>query len=1205
MRSDLPSSLSTALSSLSRSPRQLMVFRFPTAGNVTVSDQLIGSGEGFGNEWIPLVESWGELVDIASGDPKDHLSGEVRKMSVVLWNGEIEVDGETRPPFSDYFLSEDIENVVVDLYQWDASISGGGSNTVLIDRLVVQDPVMFDEKTNRITMDLVSLSMRYDAPIGDVVTLEDWPSADKSFVGYPIDLVVGDAGEIPLIPAKTSATATLESSILETDLSITANEDLDLLAFPTTGGTIQIDEEKIIYSSHNGGTFVVSQRGAEGTTAAEHISTHDIIEHITDHTYLIGRGPVQDITDVKVDGYPNQAAFTKDLESNPARIVFSEVPYSVRFAAAPSFKSLQFDEILAQSTALQGHAAILPEDGEAATINETYPLLAIEQKDINEDVGEITKCYLGVEYFSGPNAFQNDSVQIRLNGAVLGTLPRPNTQGAIELAADVDIDHGHNHSISGEHVHDFTDPALAISDPSHLHTLDSVAGTEVFATGGTIGISDTFDGGFPASDKVAVAGFTIDLSEYVPGGAKYGEDPLQYVVINTDVTNFCQSGQVSLSLRKSTYPTWERAFENYGESTPTAEGVNTLTWQWFGSAVRATIEQYPDSVPSGDYQLYLNFSALDLWCYNTTHTTLFANTSGFVYGGNQGVNPSGSNVSVTTNAPGENAISTDKATDDVESLATDNVAVNVTAAEPTTQSFVKLFDITDVVSFDWSTFTNAKVAAEYFGDLDDENVYILNIFLDVEYRKKELGFGGKVTATVSGAIDDGLGTATGTPGSLIQNPIHLVRYLMTTIGGMDSSVHDSSGSQATAISALNSLGYQFDGVLAGDLSIRDAVKRCSRQSRTRLWWNGGLLKAALRQNISGLSPVRDLDPDDYRIKSMSAERQSVRDLQNVIRLAYDKDHVTDEDGLPGYEKISTGQSTASIEANGIRQKAESFLFELVRDDDMAADLLSFYTENLASASTFYTFESYLTNFELEKEDCISLTTAVNGFGQLKKARAVIRSIDRIFGSGKNKQINVLRMVAEVVRYIRLTKSLSDTVTGQDVIAVIVGFLLEFADQVSPASEESFAIGAALTDLQGVASALDIVTTWSSTESESVTPSYTEAVDMVVNPNGVFYRRFGGGLIPGYDWVNIKDDSLFIEILSGYGAGGYGLDRYGGYGDLVEWISDIINIQDDSLVTATGEALADTATATEDIYFSWNGFGSGVGSSGFGSSSFGD
>ena len=219
MRTDLSTNLQTKMTAVTRKPRLLAVFHFK-AGDVHISDQALGSADGLGDEYAGLVEDWGNLID--SGDPMKRESGEVRQMTISIWDG-----GTT--PFSNYFAGEDPEDVLVDVYQWFAGLSE--SDKALIDTFVCQDPIETSEASLLLRIDLVSLPMRYDAPLGETLKDQNWPNARESDLGKAISLVIGGPIEVPCLCAKTAPKATMSGSILSGAMSVTVYEDLDEKGF--------------------------------------------------------------------------------------------------------------------------------------------------------------------------------------------------------------------------------------------------------------------------------------------------------------------------------------------------------------------------------------------------------------------------------------------------------------------------------------------------------------------------------------------------------------------------------------------------------------------------------------------------------------------------------------------------------------------------------------------------------------------------------------------------------------------------------------------------------------------------------------------------------------------------------------------------------------------------------------------------------------
>ena len=304
MRSDLSADFQTQMALNGRSPRQLAQFHFIEAGTVYLSDQALGAADGLDNEYSALIEDWGEMTDTAGGDVQAAATSEIRQMSITIWNG-----GDT--PFSNYFLEEDPEDVRVDIYQWFDGLTD--NDKVIIDTFVIQDPIQFDESSRLLTLDLVSLSMKYDRPIGDTLKISDYPNAATDDIGKDISLVLGTVSKVPAICSVKAATATLNGSILADTTTINANEDLGSFS---SSGTIQMGEEKIRYSSRTSSAFTVEQRGWT-TTATEHLDRAEIVELI-DQEYIVGKGPVSGITGIQVGGFDAPASiYSVDTASDP------------------------------------------------------------------------------------------------------------------------------------------------------------------------------------------------------------------------------------------------------------------------------------------------------------------------------------------------------------------------------------------------------------------------------------------------------------------------------------------------------------------------------------------------------------------------------------------------------------------------------------------------------------------------------------------------------------------------------------------------------------------------------------------------------------------------------------------------------------------------------------------------------------------------
>jgi hypothetical protein len=1124
MRVDMTANFQAELSRQGRAPVQLLAFNFPTAGTVRVSDRDLGPADGLTDQWAGLVEDWGTLEDVLGDDPSQ-VTIEARQMSVTLFNR-----GAT--PFSDYFLTEDPEGITADLYQWFEGLSQ--ADLFLIDRFAVADPISFGQRDRLLTLDLVSLVVNMDAVAGGLLAASDWPNALAADVGKAIALPFGNVGQVPSLCARTAPAASLAGSILADTLTIDAYEDLDALAF-SAAGILQIGEEWIRYASRTASRFNVVQRGYL-STAADHLDRAELVELITDHTYILSRGPVQAIDNIKVGGYPAPAGIaTADPAADPAVVVFSEKPYAYRYAAGSSFVELQFDAINADNSAYQAYKAYdAGDDATAARIDADHRVLSLKQVTENPDRGQIVKAYLAVEHWE-TDTILNDYAEVWVEGVgVVGRLSRPNAEEGIQIEAEVDIDHGHTHTIGGEHTHNFYDPILQTNETPHTHmtaTEGYLTTIEAPAGFGSFALNAPYDPGVQGDIKYIT--FTG-----LPAGWSGG------------IVRFsCNVGGARLAVAGSFVASGEQAI-NLGVSYSTQTTYQIL------------------AIAYGNGVVYAQAAVWDLRLEVIQDTSIIQASTG----ANTQVAVSGTNANTTS----------DKKADDVHDLATDNVAVQVTTAQASTRSYVNVYDLTAQVQFDWSWFNDRDVKVTYTGDADAQRVYILHAFFDVEFRARERFFSDAVTAELAGLIDDDAGTYTGTPGALITRPDHVVKRLLLGPGGLPASAIDAA-SYAAAGARLAAKGYTIDGLIDGATSVKDALRAVAFQSRVRPIWSAGLSKLAFVEALEEWPAENPITAADVQQHSISVQRQAAAKIQNTVDLFFGRTWTNDDDGPAGFASSARGVNTASVARFGVRYDPAAFLFDLVVNDAMAADLAAFYARRFSTPSSYYYVNCYLPFIGLEKEDKVQLSADWN---QLKKAKMRVLSASRIFGSGKNTAINRIALVLESLRYLVIAVNAADGVQVMDALAAELtqdGFYSEALHAVDTLAG---ALGVTAAEAVQVADAFSLVQVFDEQQAETIT-----AADAVACGIGV----------AAADAVAILDDAEEWRVF-GFGGGQYGIVGFGGWAVWHERSPDEVRVLDTLEVVQNAEDITDTVTAAEALAMS-SGYGCPVGS-GFGAAPWG-
>jgi len=1107
------------MAAVARAPRLLAEFHFNDAGTVYVSDQALGAADGLSNEHSALVEDWGDLV--GAGGLTDNDASEIRQMTVTLWNG-----GTT--PFSDYFLSEEPENVEVDVYQWFTGLTD--SDKALIDRFVIQDPISTDEASRLLVLDLVTLSMKYDDPIGSILKLNDWPDAKESDVGKYIPLVLGDPYKyIPTLCAKTAAKATLNGSILTDTTTVNVYEDLGDEGFASSG-TIQIDMERMTYSSRTSSAFTITQRGADDTTAAEHLDQAGIAEHITDFTYLIGDHAISAVNGVKVGGMVAPSSiYTAYPALSPSRIVFSEKPYAKTFASGSTFLEMQFDaHDEDETTALQPYLAYDASALQsAAQMNETYSKLVLQQKTVNPDRGQIVKAYLAVEHWESGAAIVNDRVKVTITGlGDQGYLTRPGDTTSVSLTADVDIDHGHTHSISGEHTHVFTDPHYASDEDPHTH-------------GG--GTSTTVRK--HASAQVNIRGNGEIKSVTIPNC------PTSWSGATLHFEHY--SGFPSLSFSYSGKGRWvQGSYNTTVQINPTKVETITVSFTLEDGGWLGLITVVHD--------IYIDF--LTEGAIETAYT----------------------GVGIAKQTDGTQDPESDKASDDVTDLSTGNRSVSFTDTDISSRTVTNLFDITSLVNYSWSWFTDIEAVLEYEGTADNEDVYILHVFFDIEYRKEDRIFSDDVTVDVTGLIDDADGTYTGTASAAVKRPDHVRKYLLQGIAGLGSDRIDAPSFDAAG-NRYNTLGYEFNGVLKGEYTVRQAEHRLARQCRSRWFWDAGEAFMKLKEMHADWTIDKTLTQtgSDLRLKGMAYQRKDVKDILNRVSIHYNRRWNKTDEGVGGFESVEIEQDNERIALHGIRENTGKFLFDMVISQTMAADLADFYVED-GKASQFYFIDAFLPFLDLQKEDHFQLT---HDFMSLSKAAMRIADVERVFGSGKLKRMNMLRIIAESwYRLISVAKG--DSVAIGDILNIEWLFADHFTTTVRATDLLNYGFNPS--DTVTVAEALAIVMTWVATETETVTASESLVAAMGVAAS---------------DSVTVEEAHFDLDVGAGFGMEAFGEGYFGSLFDLDDAKYAYVAVAE-ALGIFENAVLSDTVTCTDSPLFS-SGFGSPwAESDGFGVEPFG-
>lgn len=995
MRNDLSTIFTNKKDDTYRAPFQLLVFHFD-AGDVWLSDRPYDNA-------LPLIESWGSISTAGSG--VEEFISETLQMTVVIWNGGVD-------PFSNRFNIQDPTNVEVDLYQLFSGIAF--EDRVLIGNFVVQDPISYSEGSRLLSLDLVSINTFLDNVIGPILNRTDWPKALSSDVNKSIDLILGDAGPTKTLCAKTPLLCTLSGSILKKPTVVNVYENLTTLGFPQSG-YIRIEEEVLHYSGRDTDTFIVDARGQLGSIVSEHSDGQTVLEYITDHTYIIGQGPIASVSDVRAEGQL-VTNYTLDLAANPAVIKFDKQPTFISYAKGARSVELNFDSVGAANTAYQAFYAYQEaEKANGAILSKSiYRLLSIIQNDLSPDEGIVVRAFLSVEHWCTRH-YTNDRVAVWVSGiGVVGYLSRPNERDDIDFTADVDIYHGHAHETTSQHGHGNDGVAVAASEPTHPHNLPAVSQEHVDISTGM---------------PIYIAGYSSTgwISRQFPG---YSNIYFQSIKVG-----FNNTGTGVVELRGGLNGTGPVIKSWSGLLSGVSEEV-VLFNNGSGTARRdLSIFAYQTNVVGAQVRVYEFTLTTSTYIYNTNNAS--ANVSAGVTR-----QPAIYNQNVDLYGKAINKLSTD-----VAAIATAERIkyLNLLSTSNPGRSLVERFDLTQYLeTVDWAWFQNREVQLQYTGSADTVDVVVVHTFFEVEYRPRQVEVTNNVTCNPVGSISN--------------RPDKVIEYILTRAGFStalmdsiwtnpkvwndleiwdDNDIWIDSGPGVDvpadaffgeAASKYVNLGYTLDGVIPGSMTSKEAIKNICKQTRSRLIWSAGKVKLAVKEKSDNWATVKLIGKEETQLRSINVDKAPITSINNDIDLFYEIDRTSTNSDTGMYSKSVNVKDQDSIAIHGQRKDNTNWLFDLVRNQGMAADLADYYLWRYGEPVTLYQFNTYLQQFELEKEDVIRLTSSFSNLINLPMK--VVDSI-RQFGSGKTREINTIRLICESIRHKAYRYLLEDAVTLDD------------------------------------------------------------------------------------------------------------------------------------------------------------------------------
>jgi hypothetical protein len=243
----------------------------------------------------------------------------------------------------------------------------------------------------------------------------------------------------------------------------------------------------------------------------------------------------------------------------------------------------------------------------------------------------------------------------------------------------------------------------------------------------------------------------------------------------------------------------------------------------------------------------------------------------------------------------------------------------------------------------------------------------------------ELTVGRTVTCDVDGYQDDAIGTFTGTPNALIENPADVIKHLLVNHSGM--SVSEAGPSFMTARTALATAvpgGSKFAGVVDRGANVLSIIRRMCLQSKLAFRHDG--ISASLKFAHTMFSdPDKTIAPGMVSLGSVKAGFTNATDAINRLAVFYDRDNT--RPGTSPEDFFASVQSSAlfpesgdalSIGRLGERSQASPMLLTFIRDAATASDLRDYYISRWKDVRKRVGLSVFLDNFEIEQGDIVLL-----------------------------------------------------------------------------------------------------------------------------------------------------------------------------------------------------------------------------------------
>ncbi len=238
--------------------------------------------------------------------------------------------------------------------------------------------------------------------------------------------------------------------------------------------------------------------------------------------------------------------------------------------------------------------------------------------------------------------------------------------------------------------------------------------------------------------------------------------------------------------------------------------------------------------------------------------------------------------------------------------------------------------------------------------------------------------GDTVLITGDGYQDDG--TFGGGAGDLIERPDHIFKHFLFTYAAWPKVDFSTD-----AAASFDTDSYVFSMVLNARKSMKEWLAYMALQCRCWFRFAGGKAYLLYRpDSISSDKTIAKFIDNEDDITTMKISRSPLDEVVNVIHLYYQRDWSLFA-GREAYQAVTRAINQDSIDAYGEKEKADTFLFDFIRDSTMAADLRDFYLARYKDRKKVISGSLYLDHCEIEFADGVTLTEAGALLCEVRKA----------------------------------------------------------------------------------------------------------------------------------------------------------------------------------------------------------------------------